>query len=47
MLYNDNKIGTIEDPNLIYPITRVFNEGDDKNFKLLGILFDEYLVPLL
>jgi hypothetical protein len=43
LVYNDNEIGTIEDPNLIYPITRVFNEGDEKNFKLLGILFDEYL----
>jgi hypothetical protein len=43
LVYNDNEIGTAEDPNLIYPITRVFNEGDEKNFKLLGILFDEYL----
>ncbi len=43
LVYNDNEIGTIEDPNLIYLITCVFNEGDEKNFKLLGILFDEFL----
>ncbi len=30
LVYNDNEIGTIEDSNLIYLITRVFNEGDEK-----------------
>jgi hypothetical protein len=43
LVYNDNEIGVAEDPNLIYPITRIYNEGDEKSFKLLGILFDEFL----
>jgi hypothetical protein len=43
LVYNDNEIGVQEDPNLIYPINRVHNDGDEKNFKLLGVLFDEYL----
>ncbi len=32
-----------EDPNLIYEIERIHNEGETKNFKLLGVLLDEYL----
>jgi hypothetical protein len=43
LVYNDNEIGTVEDPNLIYPITRIFNDGEERNFKLLGVLFDEFL----
>jgi hypothetical protein len=43
LVYNDNEIGVQEDPNLIYPINRVHNDGDEKSFKLLGVLFDEYL----
>jgi hypothetical protein len=30
-------------PALIFPITRVHCEGEEKSFKLLGVLFDEYL----
>jgi hypothetical protein len=29
--------------SLIYPITHIHNEGEEKNFKLLVVLFDEYL----
>jgi hypothetical protein len=41
--YNSNEIGLPEDPNLIFPVTRVYNEGEETSFKLLGVLFDEYL----
>jgi len=43
VLYNNNEIGEIENPDLITPVTRVYNEGEETSFKLLGILFDEYL----
>jgi signal recognition particle subunit SEC65 len=44
LLFNNNEIGHVpEDPNLIFPITRIHNEGEEKSFKLLGLLFDEYL----
>ncbi len=32
-----------KDPNLVYEIERIHNEGEIKNFKLLGVLLDEYL----
>jgi len=43
VLYNSNEIGHPDDPSLIYPINRINNEGNEKSFKLLGVLFDEYL----
>jgi len=43
LVYNDNEIGMPDDPNLIFPISRIHNEGEEKYFKLLGVLFDEYL----
>jgi hypothetical protein len=43
LVYNDNEIGAPEDPNQIYPITRIYNDGEEKSFKLLGVFFDEYL----
>jgi hypothetical protein len=43
LIYNNNEIGKPENPNLLFPITRVHNDGIEKNFKLLGVLFDEYL----
>ncbi len=43
VVYDSNEIGMPVNPNLIYNIQRIHNEGDTKNFKLLGILFDEYL----
>ena len=43
LLFNSNEIGQPEDPALIFPIERIYNEGVTKNFKLLGVLFDEYL----
>jgi len=33
----------LEDESLIYEIERIYNEGPTKNFKLLGVLLDEYL----
>jgi len=43
IVYNANEIGTFQDPNLISPIERIHNQGLEKSFKLLGVLFDEYL----
>jgi hypothetical protein len=40
---NNNEIGKPENPNLLYPIDRVHYDGEEKTFKLLGVLFDEYL----
>jgi hypothetical protein len=43
LVFNDNKIGQPEDPSRIYDIERIHNDGSTKSFKLLGVLFDEYL----
>jgi len=43
VVFNSNELGKEEDPALISPIERVYNEGATTNFKLLGVLFDEYL----
>ena len=43
IVYNNNEIGKIEDPLLIYPIERIHNQGNVKVFKLLGVLLDEFL----
>ncbi len=43
LMFNGNEIGTIENPNLIVPIVRIHDQGEEKSFKLLGVHFDEYL----
>jgi phage antirepressor YoqD-like protein len=43
LVFNNNEIGKPENPNLLYPIDRVHYDGEEKTFKLLGGLFDEYL----
>ena len=43
IVYNNNEIGTPDNPNLIFPIERIQNSGPTKNFKLLGVMLDEYL----
>jgi len=43
LIFNSNEIGQPEDPSLIFPIECIYNDGTTKNFKLLGVLFDEYL----
>jgi hypothetical protein len=43
LVFNNNEIGQPEDPALIYDIERIYNDGEIKSFKLLGVLFDEYL----
>jgi hypothetical protein len=43
LVFNNNEIGVQNDPDLIYPIERIYNDGETKSFKLLGVLFDEYL----
>ncbi len=44
VLYNCNELGLPDDPELIFPVTRVHNEGEETSFKILGILFDEHLL---
>ncbi len=43
LLFNNNEIGQAENPDLIVPVTRIYSDGEEKSFKLLGVLFDEYL----
>jgi hypothetical protein len=43
LVFNANEIGQPEDPALIHEIERIHNDGPTKSFKLLGVLFDEYL----
>jgi hypothetical protein len=43
LTFNNNEPGQPVDPSLIYNIDRIYSDGQEKNFKLLGILFDEYL----
>jgi hypothetical protein len=43
VLYNNNELGKDENPDLITPVQRVFNDGEETSFKLVGVLFDEYL----
>ena len=43
LTFNNNEPGRPEDPSLIFPIDRIYNDGEEKSFKLLGVLFDEYL----
>ncbi len=41
--FNSNEIGHEQNPDKIVPITRIYLDGDEKTFKLLGVHFDEYL----
>jgi hypothetical protein len=43
LVFNNNEIGKPDDPSMIYEIERIHNDGQTKSFKLLGVLFDEYL----
>ena len=43
VLFNSNEIGLPENPNLIMPLERIYNEGTETCFKLLGVYFDEFL----
>ena len=42
LVYNSTEIGLPSDPAFISPIERGHNAGNEKNFKLLGVYFDEY-----
>jgi len=42
-VFNSNEFGMPEDQSLIFPIERIYNEGAVTSFKLLGVLFDEFL----
>ena len=43
LVFNSNEVGMPEDQSLIFPIERIYNEGAVTSFKLLGVLFDEFL----
>ena len=43
IVYNSTEIGLPDDPSLISPVDRISNESAEKSFKLLGVLFDEFL----
>jgi hypothetical protein len=43
LVFNNNELGRPEDPHLIFNISRIHNEGEEKSFKILGVFFDEYL----
>jgi hypothetical protein len=43
LFLNSNEPGLPADPALISEIERIHNDGQEKSFKLLGVLFDEYL----
>jgi hypothetical protein len=43
LAFNNIEIGVQNNPDLVYPIERTHNDGETKSFKLLGVLFDEYL----
>jgi len=46
VVYNENEIGKVPDPQLITPLERVYNGNPNKesrSYKLLGVLFDEQL----
>jgi hypothetical protein len=42
-IFNNNEMGQPENPSILIPITRVHNDRVEIFFKLLGVLFDEYL----
>jgi hypothetical protein len=42
-VFNNTEIGTPDNPDYIMPIERVYNEGNERSFKLLGVYFDEFL----
>ena len=43
VIYNSTELGLPDDPNLMMPIGRIHNLGEEKSFKLLGVHFDEFL----
>ncbi len=43
LVFNTNEIGKLEDPDLIFEIKRIHNDGEEKSYKALGVLLDEYL----
>ena len=42
-VFNDNDIGSIENPSLISPLERVSNKSKDPAVKMLGVYLDEHL----
>ncbi len=43
VVYNCTELGLPNDPNLITPIERISFDNPESSFKLLGVLFDEFL----
>jgi hypothetical protein len=43
VVYNCTELGQPNDPNLVTPIERISFDNPESSFKLLGVLFDEFL----
>jgi hypothetical protein len=43
IVFNNTEIGKPDNPDYIMLIERVYNEGNERSFKLLGVYFDEFL----
>jgi hypothetical protein len=43
VVFNNNEIGKIQNPEKITPLQRIYGGSDSTSYKLLGVLFDEYL----
>ena len=43
VVYNSTEVGLPDNPDLILPLDRIHNQGEEKSFKLLGVHFDEFL----
>jgi hypothetical protein len=43
VVFNNNEIGTENNPDRIFPLARIWNSAETTSYKLLGVLFDEFL----
>jgi hypothetical protein len=46
VLFNNNDLNSVQDPNKIFALDRIFDENpnkQDRSFKLLGVWLDEHL----
>lgn len=43
VVFNNNEIGTENNPDKIFPLERIWNSAETTSYKLLGVLFDKFL----
>jgi hypothetical protein len=46
IVFNGNEIGQVVNNELIKPIDRIYNDGPEKSFKLLGVHLISVLMPI-